>query len=462
MRWRSWWPVRWWTSLSLRGRLSLVATALFTLAVVTGAALLLVLQRYALLHTLDNSAVKAASDAAANAKVNKIPNPLVPTTGGIAAMQVVNAEDSVLGASAGADRVFPLLTPAQLKHARDGRRYTIESDTSTTRYRIIAEPAGDKTVLVATDLKSVDDSVRLLGRAAVIGGPIAVLVMALATYGVVSVVLRPVAALRHGAAAITAAGLSDQRLPVPFAQDEIHRLAITLNAMLDRIDASTQRQRTFVGDAAHELRSPLASLQLQLEIVQRLGPEQDLHGAIDDVLVDVGRLDRLVEDLLALARLSEGGGGLPRREPVDLPTLVSELVPNYDNARVPVTLGPLAPAVVSGDPDGLRRVAINLIDNAVRYARTGVRVDVETTDAGGRRTATLLVTDDGRGIPAAERERVFDRFYRVQQSRSRETGGTGLGLAIVRDVVRAHGGSVRLTANPAGHGTQAVVTLPAE
>jgi signal transduction histidine kinase len=459
---RNWWPIRWWTSLSLRGRLSLVATALFTFAVVTGAALLLVLQRYALLHTLDSSAAKAASDAAANVTSGRIPHPLVPTTGGVVAMQVVDADDRVLSASPGADQVFPLLDPTQLKHARDGRRYTIQSETSATRYRIVAQPAADKTVLVATDLKSVDDSVRLLGRAAVIGGPLAVLVMALATYGVVSVVLRPVAALRHGAAAITAAGLSDQRLPVPYAQDEIHRLAITLNAMLDRIDIATQRQRTFVGDAAHELRSPLASLRVQLEVIQRLGPEQDLEGAIGDVLIDVDRIDRLVNDLLALARLSEGGGGLARRENVDLAELVSALMPNYANSRVPVTVGTAVPATVSGDADGLRRVAINLIDNAVRYARTNVRVDVELSEAGGRRLATLLVTDDGQGIPAPERERVFDRFYRVQQSRSRESGGTGLGLAIVRDVIRAHGGSVRLTANPAGRGTQAVVTLPAE
>jgi signal transduction histidine kinase len=118
---------------------------------------------------------------------------------------------------------------------------------------------------------------------------------------------------------------------------------------------------------------------------------------------------------------------------------------------------------VIGDPDGLRRAAVNLIDNAVRYARTGVTVSLESRSPGlGRPVVTLLVTDDGRGIPPAERERVFDRFYRVQASRSRDTGGTGLGLAIVRDVVRAHGGTVRLIANPAGQGTQAVVTLPAE
>jgi len=459
----SWWPARWWAALSLRARLTLLATALFSFAVLTGAALLLVLQRYALLHTLDNSASKSASDAAALVSQSKIPNPLVPTTGGVVAMQVVDAGDHVIGASAGADRVLAMVDAEQLKRAREGQRFTITSPTtSTSQWRIVAQKAGDDTVLVATDLKGVNDSVRLLGRAAVIGGPLAVLLMALATYGVVALTLRPVAGLRQSAAAITAAGLSNQRLPVPSAQDELHRLAVTLNAMLDRIDVATQRQRTFVGDAAHELRSPLASLRVQLEVAQRLGTNPDLHALIDDVLVDVGRLERLVEDLLALARLTESGSGLPRLERVDLADIVTDLVPSYESARVPVTVASVVPASVTGDPDGLRRVAINLVDNAVRYARTGVTIGVESSNGTGRRTVTLVVTDDGRGIPAAERERVFDRFYRVAASRSRDTGGTGLGLAIVRDVVRAHGGTVRLTSNPAGRGTQAIVTLPAE
>ncbi|MDT4971728.1 MAG: hypothetical protein QOG22_1871, partial [Pseudonocardiales bacterium] len=306
-----------------------------------------------------------------------------------------------------------------------------------------------------------DDSLRILGRVALIGAPLAVLLMAVATYGVVALTLRPVATLRHGAADITAAGLADQRLPVSSAQDEIHRLALTLNAMLDRIDAATKHQRTFVGDAAHELRSPLASLRVQLEVAQRLGPAEDWPTLVDDVLVDVGRLDRLVDDLLALARQDEAGGMLRRSEPVDVAELVHTVGAGYQHARVPVTVTAAAPASVDGDPDGLRRVAINLVDNAVRHASSEVSVALETGMLAGRPTVTLRVTDDGGGIPAAERERVFDRFYRLAASRSRESGGTGLGLSIVRDIVRAHGGSVRLTSRPDGRpGLQATVILP--
>jgi signal transduction histidine kinase len=457
-----WWrlPGAWFARQSLRLRLTLLATALFSFAVATGAILLLVLQRYALVRVLDSSAQKSATDIARQIEKHPTLTTVSPTTGGISTVQVVNADDVVIAASTGADRVTPVLNPDQLAKARTGVRFDIASTTSNARLRVLAEPAGANTVLVVTDLSRVDDSVRILERAALIGAPLAVLLMAFASYGVVALTLRPVAALRHGAADITAAGLADQRLPVPSARDEIHRLAVTLNAMLDRIDTATARQRTFVGDAAHELRSPLASLRVQLEVAQRMGPASDWQGLVADVMVDVGRLDRLVEDLLALARMDEAPGSA-RHEPVDLDALVRSVVAGgYAHARVPVDVT-ARPLTLPGDADGLRRVVINLVDNAVRYARTGVDVRVERTEVAGRPMARLTVTDDGPGIAAAERERVFDRFYRIEESRSRDSGGTGLGLPIVRDLVRAHGGTVRLADRPdAGTGLRAEVLLP--
>ncbi|HEV7193960.1 MAG TPA: ATP-binding protein [Jatrophihabitantaceae bacterium] len=456
-------PVSWWARQSLRARLTLLATALFSLAVLTGTVLVLVLQRYTLVRTLDSSALKTAHDIALQVKGDKSSEltTVLPTTGGIAAVQVVDRTDRVLAVSPGSDRVVPILDAKQLAQVREGDRIALSNAVSDAPERALGVRVGDKTVVVITDLKNVNDSVRLLGQVALIGGPLAVLLLALATYGVVALTLRSVAALRHGAADITAAGLADQRLPLPSAQDEIHRLAVTLNAMLDRIDASTTRQRTFVGDAAHELRSPLASLRVQLEVAKRVGPETDLESLVDDVLVDVDRLDRLVYDLLALARSDEAAGRLLHAEPVNLPELLADLVGGYESARVPVELDVDVAAgagIVNGDIDGLRRVGINLIDNAVRYASARVTVSVESDSSS---TLTMLVTDDGRGIPADERERVFDRFYRVQASRSRGSGGTGLGLSIVRDVVRAHGGSVRLAARPDGKpGLQAIVVLP--
>ncbi len=463
---RNWWglrwPANWWARQSLRARLTLVATALFACAVATGAVLLVVLQRYSLLRVLDSSAQRTATDIARQIEEHPSLRNLAATTGGITSIQVVDAQDRVIAYSLGADHVTPVLDPNQLAEARAGERFDIPSPTSDSRLRVFARRAsGGRTVLVATDLSRVDDSQRILARAALIGSPIAVLLMGLATYVVVALALRPVAALRHGAADITAAGLADQRLPVPSAHDEIHRLAVTLNAMLDRIDSATARQRTFVGDAAHELRSPLASLRVQLEVAQRLGPDSDWDEIVDDVMVDVDRLDRLVGDLLTLARLDEARE--LRREPVRLDELVGRIVAGYEHARVPVTLGGDSEVVIDGDSDGLHRVVVNLVDNAVRYATSAVEVALTVGRRSGESVVRLTVTDDGPGIAPEERQRVFDRFYRTEQSRARESGGTGLGLPIVRDLVRAHGGRVRLGDRPDGEqGLQAVVTLPLE
>jgi signal transduction histidine kinase len=454
------WPRRWWSQQSLRRRLTLLAAALFSLAVSTGAVLLIVLQRYALTHVLDQSALKTARDISAQVRSGDLPKPVQPTTGGIAAVQVLGPDDSVRSFSPGADRVNSYVSHEQLDRLRDGDSLDIPSPVSNARWRVLARKAGAQTVVVFTDLSRVDDSQRVLTEAALIGGPLAVLLMAAATYGVVAITLRSVAALRHGAADITAAGLAEQRLPVPRSRDEIHRLAVTLNAMLDRIDSATTRQRTFVGDAAHELRSPLASLRVQLEVSQRLGPAADWPGLIEDVLVDVGRLDRLVEDLLTLARLDEAGGN-QRHEAVELDDLVRSVCAGYDHARVPVRAHGSA-VTVDGDPEALRRVVINLVSNAVRYAASEVTVDVRAETVAGVPVARLVVEDDGPGIPPRERQRVFDRFYRVQESRSRDTGGTGLGLPIVRDIVNNHGGRVQLAARAdGGSGLRAIVTLPA-
>src|SRR5919197_2095895 len=313
-------PRQLWVRQSLLARLTLIATALFSAAVITGVVLLLVVQRAALTRVLDQSANKTANQVARLFRSGDGPRTLPPTSGGITAVQVVDRRDLVLAASPGADQQVSIVTPEQLASVRDGARPTVTSPTSGAPLRVVGRNLGKRTILVATDVSRVDDSLRILTRAALIGSPLAVLLMGIATYTVVSLSLRPVAALRHGAADITAAGLAEQWLPVPGAQDEIHRLAVTLNAMLDRIDLATSRQRTFVGDAAHELRSPLASLRVQLEVGQRLGPSADWSGLIDDVLVDVDRLDRLVADLLTLARLDESAE-FTHREPVELDQL---------------------------------------------------------------------------------------------------------------------------------------------
>jgi signal transduction histidine kinase len=245
-----------------------------------------------------------------------------------------------------------------------------------------------------------------------------------------------------------------RRLPVPESRDEVHSLATTLNDMLARLEDAGARQRALVSDAAHELRSPLASIRLQLEVALGHPERQEWRETAEGVLEDTLRLARLAEDLLALARLDERGGAGPgRQEPVDLDDLVRQTADRYADARVAVTVDSPDPVMVSGDAMDLGRVLTNLIDNAVRHAASKVQVSLRPGAV-----AIITVTDDGPGIPEADRERVFNRFTRLDTARSRDEGGAGLGLAIVRETVRAHGGTVHL--EDASPGLRAVVLLP--
>jgi signal transduction histidine kinase len=296
--------------------------------------------------------------------------------------------------------------------------------------------------------------------------PLLLAASAVVAWRVIGASLRPVEHLRRGAEEITGAGpAAAARLPVPAGDDEIHRLAVTLNGMLDRLERGRARQREFVADAAHELRSPLANMRTQLEVSRRLGPDADWTAVSDDLLTDTTRLSRLVDDLLLLAR-ADGAPARSRMEPVELQSLADEVVRRGHEAGDPgrcpqVEVIGDGPVWTVGAPDELHRVVANLLDNAERHARTGVAV--ATTRDGD--AALLTVTDDGPGIPPEHRDRVFERFTRLDDSRAVHTGGAGLGLAIVRELVRRHGGTVTLTDaepdRPEEPGLRVEVRLPA-
>jgi signal transduction histidine kinase len=290
-----------------------------------------------------------------------------------------------------------------------------------------------------------------------VGTPLLLLLLAGATWLVVGSTLRPIAALRRGAQLVTATGRA-RELPVPEARDEVRTLAITLNDMLTRLEDAQRRQRNLVSDTAHELRSPIASIRAQLEVALDHPDQQDWNQTGRDVLADTLRLASLAEDLLVLARLDEYQPRAAAGKPVDLAALAAEEAERSAGGRVPVTARAAGPCVVTGEVEGLRRMLRNLIENALRYGKSGVEV-VTLREAG---EAVLTVSDDGPGIPAADRERAFDRFVRLDDARSRDetgTGGAGLGLAIVRAIARTHGGTAHLEA--ASPGLRAVVRLPA-
>jgi signal transduction histidine kinase len=314
-----------------------------------------------------------------------------------------------------------------------------------------AGPQADPvTVIVGVQVGDVLTSRAALRNSLLITIPVLVLALALIAWRVIGWTLRPVEALRLGAERISGRD-RQERLDVPLAADEIRALAITLNGMLDRLAAARSRQQSFVADAAHELRSPLTSIRTQLEVAEHLGEGGSLP---EDLMTDVARLSTLIEDLLLLARADADSRSPAQPVLLDAEELVGSVAAAYGSARVPVTLvldpGPAEPLEILVEPDELRRAVANLVDNAVRHASTGVRLGLTVEDgaaegAEGRHPEVVIsVVDDGPGIAAADRARVFDRFTRLDEARTRDAGGSGLGLAIVAELVHRAGGRVVL------------------
>lgn len=288
-----------------------------------------------------------------------------------------------------------------------------------------------------------------------VGGPLLLATVALVTWRVTGRALGPVEAIRAEVAEITDRDLH-RRVPVPPTRDEVARLAQTMNTTLDRLESAGNRQREFIADASHELRSPITVLRTQLEVALAVRDPELWPELISGALEDIERLQQLASDLLLLARIDAAQPALAVR--LDLGDVVRGAVESRLGDRVPV-LADLASGVeVTGTELWLARVVTNLLDNAQRYAAGRVEVVLRTTGGPHGRTAVLEVVDDGPGIPPGDRERVFERFTRLDDARSRDHGGAGLGLAIARDLTAHHGGT--LTAEESARGARLVVRLP--
>ncbi|MFJ2896636.1 ATP-binding protein [Streptomyces sp. NPDC087218] len=309
------------------------------------------------------------------------------------------------------------------------------------------------TVHAGAPLAAEQEAVGTVRGAMLIGLPVLLSVVAGVTWLVTRRALRPVEDIRREMAAITASEDLSRRVPEPDSRDEIARLARTTNETLTALEASVDRQRRFVADASHELRSPIASLRTQLEVGAAHPELLDVPGAVADTV----RLQALAADLLLLARLD--AGERPGRSTLDLGTLVREEVSQRVGDRIPVTVSvPDSGGLeVTGSRGQLARVIGNLLDNAERHARDTVTVSVRAAERGD---VLVEVTDDGAGIPADERERIFERFVRLDDARTRDDGGAGLGLAIARDVAVRHGGGLTADGAPEG-GARFTLRLPA-
>jgi signal transduction histidine kinase len=448
-------PNRRWPAVSLRARLTVVATLLVAVALLAGTVLLLVALHRSLIATLDETARQRARDVVALVDSGQLPDP-IPVAAGTPLVQVVDADDRVVAASVGSDRLVPILLPDDVAAVRDGAVRTIGGSRLglSGELRVIGEPVDaeePQTVLVAMSVAEVEGSLQVVRTAMIVGAPLLVGGFAMVCWLLVGSALRPVAALRRGAEDITTTRQAG-RLPVPDADDEVRRLALTLNDMLERLERSSARQRSFVADAAHELRSPLTAIRTQLEVARAHPQQADWAQVSTHALADVERLSRLVDDLLVLARLEDGA--VPPVEAVDLAHVADKIVARTV-ADVSLRREGDDEVIVRADVDAVQRVVANLVDNAVRYAVTTVTVDVRDGAGGG---AVVSVADDGPGIPAEQRDHVFERFTRLDHARSRDAGGAGLGLAIVRELVRSQGGEVSLEDNAPG--LRAVVRLP--
>ncbi|MFI0959977.1 sensor histidine kinase [Streptomyces sp. NPDC021080] len=305
-----------------------------------------------------------------------------------------------------------------------------------------ATDLGGRTVLVhaGASLAARESAVRSAAVAMLAGLPLVLLVVGGVTWLVTRRALAPVEGIRREMAAITASEDLSRRVPEPASHDEVARLARTTNETLTALEAAVDRQRRFVADASHELRSPIASLRTQLEVGSAHPQLLDVPGAVKDT----ERLQHLAADLLLLARLD--AGERPGQGRVDLGELVREELERRPADRAPVSFRTDGVPQVAGSRGQLARVIGNLLDNAQRHSRAGVVVRV--TARGDR--VVLTVADDGSGVPASERERIFERFVRLDDARARDDGGAGLGLAIARDVARRHGGTLTVGEAPSG------------
>jgi signal transduction histidine kinase len=445
------------SEFSLRLRLLLLSVLVITVGLAIGGVLLVGVLNFALLRSVNAEALDTARGVAKLVDQHQLGETVAANPA--MQVQVVDARGRVLAISLGADRLTPMLHDDELRGMVSGDIKQIPGnriglDGSARVVLIVAgSPTDPVRVLVARSTDDLSQGVHLLRVTLLIALPLLVGMIALIKWRLLGAALRPVDALRAGAEEITG-GTRAGRLPIPDSRDEIYRLAVTLNGMLHRLDAARSRQRAFVADAAHELRSPLTNMRTELEVAQRI-PDTDWAALSADLLTDVDRLSRLVDDLLLLARSDDGApaGRLAaaRLADVDLGALVADLLGRYPEVAYERPAGEVE---VTVEPDAIGRVVANLVENAERHARSAVRVRVTSENGYAR----ITVTDDGPGIPAADRERVFDRFTRLDDARARDAGGSGLGLAIVRELVRRHGGTVTL--GDAAPGLRVDVRLP--
>jgi signal transduction histidine kinase len=447
---------------TVRTRSTAASALVVTLGVAVGSAVML-LVLYQTLQSSTQGAAITRADQLVQQLGSDSPADLDPgllgTDGQVGVVQLLDDRGSVVMRSAGAPgtAVVPVAVPAG-QTVSVGR---VQLPAERGDYWVIARgadtPTGPVTVLVGADREPVETIVGTVALLLSITGPLLIALVAWATYLLVGRALRPVERIRARVSSISTAQL-DERVPVPPTEDEIAHLAQTMNDMLARLEAGHAAQRRFVSDASHELRSPLAAISAALELAHHRPDMLDADLIDESLIPETRRMRELVEDLLLLARADEQQLTF-RAASVDLDDLLTaEKARLQLDADAQLTVQSSIGAVrVTGDAGQLARMVRNLVDNAARHAHTLIELHCSTR----AELAVIRVADDGPGIPPDQRDRVFDRFVRLDAARARDGGGSGLGLAIAAEIVAAHRGTITI-GERAGGGACITVTLPAD
>jgi signal transduction histidine kinase len=441
---------------TVRVRTTAAAVLVVGLAMVVGALVLVAVLRDTLTREVRAAARLRGQDVAAVLAAQGGAGPLAVDDAEELLIQVLDPDGRVVAASANAAGLPPVarLRPGESAEVDAPPGAQVEDADLLAVATGADTPQGPRTVVVVRSTEAVAEATAVVSALLAVGLPLLLVVVAATAWVVVGRTLAPVEAIRSEVDAISAAQLH-RRVPDPAADDEVGRLARTMNRMLARLEQAQARQRRLVSDASHELRSPVAAIRQHAEVALAHPDRTSIVGLAATVLAEDLRLQRLAEDLLLLTRADEHSLAL-RRRPVDLDDLVFEEARRLRHTTgLRVDTSAVSAGRVEGDAAGLRRVLRNLADNAAHHAREHLAFSV-----GERDGAVLLgVEDDGPGIPEADRERVFERFVRLDGARARDAGGSGLGLAIVAELVAAHGGTVAVGAGRLG-GARVEVTLP--
>ncbi len=439
---------------SVRFRSTLGASVVVLVALIVASVALIGILRSSQLSGIDNALELRAIDIESLLDGGALPTSVAVESEDDSFVQIVDDRGDIIAASSNLEGQAALLTASDPAHASrtidalDGEEFRV--------YQRRTDGTIAATVIVGTTLESATDLEHTVVASLAVGAPVLLVLIAAMVWFVVAHALRPVEAIRAQVADIGGRQL-DRRVPVPPSDDEIGRLAATMNEMLARLEDSRHAQTEFVSNASHELRTPIAIIRHLLEVAIRADDVDSLREAARDVLGEDLRMQRLVDDLLFMAQHERPlppstGSAQPA---VDLDDLVlAEIARHHGTTSIDVA--GVSAGQVRGNEDHLRRVVRNLLENALRHAVSAVAIHVTSADG----DVLLEIDDDGPGVAEHHRARIFERFVRGDEARGRDDGGSGLGLAIVDEIVREHGGTVSVDRSPWLGGARFTVTLP--